>query len=110
MSTTQRHRRPAELTAGLLLLAGLGLFAGFAGMFAMEESPLSAVATMAGVLVAVLAAGAIFGSSSARATLVVLLVPLVALVIAQRIDWLAAALVVAALLLVGSPRARAWYR
>jgi hypothetical protein len=111
VSTTQRERqRPVELTTGLLLLAGLGLFAGFAGMFAMGESPLSAVATIAGVLVAVLAVGALIGSPAARTTLLLLLAPLLVLVVLRRIDWLAVALVVAALPVAGSPRARAWYR
>jgi len=111
VSTTQRERqRPVELTTGLLLLAGLGLFAGFAGMFTMGESPLSAVATVAGVLVAVLAVGALIGSSAARTTLLLLLAPLLVLVVLRRIDWLAVALVVAALPVAGSPRARSWYR
>lgn len=104
------HRRPVELTVGLLLLVGLGVCIGFAGMFVMADSLRSAFATMSGVLVAALAAGALFGSGGARATLIVLLGPLIVLVAAQRIGWLAVALALAVVLLVGSPRARAWYR
>ena len=105
-----RGGRPVELALGTLLLAVLGGYAAFAGAVVMNAGPMAAVATVLGVLVVVLAWGTWLGSRWVRNTLLVVVALAVLLLLVRQPHWPVAVLAVAAVLVAGTPRTRAWFR